>query len=136
MATPPKKRLLTVEDVPEAPSWLGKVLEALNPVLQGLVAALSGNLTRKDNLVSEVKVVELTIPTGATVGDYFPIRFSTTVAAPFAVWFARTETLSGDGINGAAVLGAWSRTADGQVQVDYIDGLLSGSKFRFTFIVE
>lgn len=136
MAIPPKKRLLTVEDVPEAPSWLGKVLEALNPVLQGLVAALTRNLTRKDNFLSEVKVVELSIPSGASVGDYFPLRFKTEVAAPFAVWLGRVEALSGDGVNGAATLGPWRMTADGQVEVVFIDGLLSNTKFRFTFLVE
>ena len=136
MATPPKKRLLTRDGVPEAPDWFARVLEALNPTLAGLVAALSKGLMRKDNMVSEVKVVELSIPSGASVDDFFPLRFQTDVAAPFAVWIGRAEVLSGDGINGGLAMSSWRMTPDGQVQVDYINGLLSNSKFRLTFLVE
>jgi hypothetical protein len=62
VATPPKRFNLSREDIPDAPEWFGKYLEAANPVLSSANTALTNNLTLADNLKCEVKSFSFTAP--------------------------------------------------------------------------
>ena len=134
MAPPPKNTPLNREDIPDAPSWFEKVSQTVNPFIQGVSQALAKRLTRAENLASQVKVITVTVPT--PVDDLFPLRFKSELPAPYALWIGQVQTISGGGTNGGVSIGSWSLTQDGQIQIDFIDGLLSAAKYRITFIVE
>lgn len=62
MAAPPPDRKLNTDDIPEAPSWLGKLVLPLNSFIAPVAAALKAGLTFKENFAGEVKTVTVTPP--------------------------------------------------------------------------
>lgn len=62
MATPPPKKLLTLEDIPGAPKWVEPLLGGINGALKPTAEALSQALTFRENFAGEVKTVTLTPP--------------------------------------------------------------------------
>lgn len=135
MSVPPKKFQLNREDVPDAPKWFDKLLEALNPFVAQTVQAFTQGLTRAQNLASEVKTVELNTP--ALPEHAFPLMLKHSLPTqPYALWLAQVHSLDGHGTAGGVALGSWSLRPDGQIQVDLVDGLVGEAKYRLTFIIE
>lgn len=134
MAPPPKKTQLNREDLKDAPKWVDKVLEVLNPFIQAVVAALSRGLTLQENMASQVKTVVFT--TGSAIGDSFPLAFRSELSAPYACWLAQCIPLESSGsVSGGVSIHTWKLTTSGMVEVSYLSGLQANTKYRCTFII-
>lgn len=62
MAAPPPKRLISTDEIQDAPSWIEKVVSPINAFLKATSAALDRGLTLRENFAGEVRVVEVTPP--------------------------------------------------------------------------
>lgn len=62
MALPPKNTQVNREDLGDAPKWVEKLLETLNPLARSSSAALTRGLTFKENFLAEVKDITFVAP--------------------------------------------------------------------------
>lgn len=62
MAAPPSKRIISTEDVANAPPWLERVVSPVNGFIKAVSGALDRGLTLRENFAGEVRVVEVTPP--------------------------------------------------------------------------
>lgn len=134
MAPPPKKTQLNREDLKDAPKWVDKILDVINPFIQAVVAALSRGLTLQENIYSQVKTVVFT--TGAAIDDSFPLTFKSELTAPYACWVAQCIPMEASGsVSGGVSIHTWKLTTSGMVEVSYLAGLQPSTKYRCTFII-
>jgi hypothetical protein len=82
MASPPPKRLISSDDIPNAPEWLGMVLDPLNAFIKATASALDKGATFSQQFAGEVKTVTLTPP-----DDWVPL----TLLGGVARWSASHE---------------------------------------------
>jgi hypothetical protein len=75
MAAPPSKRLLSLDDIPDAPSWLEKLVSPLNSFIKATAGALDSGITFSQQFAGEVKTVQITPP-----DDWIPLTLGTGVS--------------------------------------------------------
>ena len=73
----PNVQKILREDVKEAPSWLGSMLDPINGFMQIIYQALSKNISLQDNIACQVK--ELTYITPSTYPTMSNISFPSTL---------------------------------------------------------
>jgi len=73
----PNVQKILREDVKEAPSWLGSMLDPINNFMQIIYQALSKNISLQDNIACQVK--ELTYITPSTYPTMSNISFPSTL---------------------------------------------------------
>lgn len=136
MSVPPKPVQINPEDLgKEAPGWVGQLLGPLNVFMRDVVTALTGGLTRSQNLRSQVK--ELTITALNPVAGTFPITFQVSVPNPTAVWVAQCVPADASTDMSAAVaVNTWTTTPSGAVKVGFISGLTAGKTYTLSLIIE
>jgi hypothetical protein len=62
MAAPPSKRLISLDDIPNAPPWLEKLVSPLNAFIKATAGALDSGITFLQQFAGEVKTVAITPP--------------------------------------------------------------------------
>lgn len=126
MALVPRFKSFTREDFRGAPDWFEPLFLTLNEVMGGLVAALSGRLTRADNFTASDKTgAEFAAPT------FHLKNFLATKPKHF-------QCTKLERIDGAAISAAWSMTwaiSATDIVVTF-QGLTAGDKYRASFIYE
>jgi hypothetical protein len=73
MAAPPRFKTLFAEDFKDAPEWFLRFVSIFNEVAQPVTNALTGRLTRRENMLSVAEPFDFT--TLATAANTFPLRF-------------------------------------------------------------
>lgn len=105
MASPPRFRRIARESIPGAPAWVEPLLLILNGALGTIALALSGSLTRRENIRSADKV-QFRLTTLAVVANTWPKAVKNEL--PVKVTHCACTYLAK--ASGAAITAAWSMT--------------------------
>lgn len=136
MAKPPETRVIRADAIEGAPSWIDGLLRQLNPFMQQVSDALSGNLTTQNNAS---RYVTITV-TGGSQPKAFPVALTGRKATSVTV--AKVEASSDDVTAAPGILWTPCTTKDGAgldvpgVQVTKVYGLTSGKAATLTLKVE
>jgi hypothetical protein len=134
MATPPRIRNVGRESIPGAPGWFDAFLLLFNELASAVTSALAGRLTRKENLASQVKSMDITLP--SSIDNPTLVTFKCELPRPYAVWVGQCFPVGSNSFTSGPVgVRTWSLSSGGLVEA-YVDGLFAGSRYRLTFIVE
>lgn len=139
MAQPPRFRQLTPETVPGAPEWALRMFGILNQSLKEISDALTGKLTRAENILSNSRTVE--IHTRPSVDETFDAPVGPVVVKnelsvrPSLVWIGKIERLDGVVIRTAVSL-AWRIDGNGNIAITYVSGLEPSTKYRLVIVYE
>lgn len=135
MAQLPRFKGFLLEDFKEAPEWLSKLLQPLNEFMTTVSNALSGRLTRKDNLLGYYEDFDFT--TQATAANTFPLRFKNKLLGgvpPKAVSVGKLKKH-----NGAVLSAAWSIEWDpnqaGEIEIKF-HGLENSTRYVGNLVVD
>lgn len=135
MANVPKLKGFVLEDFKEAPSWFSKLLGPLNEYLTTVTNALSGKLTRKDNLLSYVEPFDFT--TAGTAANTFPLRFRNKLPGnvrPTVVFPGRFARENNAALTGAYSM-TWTLNTDGEIEIT-CQGLENSTRYVGNLVVE
>lgn len=134
MAAPPRFKSFRMEEYPGAPSWLQVLLPKLNESVGGLVNAISGRLTRKENFQSFEKL-DYAFTTKPVAEETWPLRL--TNALPFRPNHCILTKLVRD--DRAAIVSpfcfTWDCNASGQLQF-WVQGLDASTGYKMNLVVE
>jgi hypothetical protein len=135
MATlPPIKRILN-EDVPNAPSWFGRVMYIVNTFMQNVYAALQGQLTFQQNFLSQINTTTFTTSLAYTSGSFTPIVFSRTLGVKatgmIITQIINSQTTTTTPITTATALD-WRDLGNGNLQINFISGLANSTQYTVT----
>jgi hypothetical protein len=62
MASLPPIKRISKEDIPEAPSWVEKIIYPVNLFFDSVYRALNGSLTMPENIVGQIKEISFPSP--------------------------------------------------------------------------
>jgi hypothetical protein len=138
MAPLPRYKGFVMEDFAEATEkspWLPKLITPLNEFMSSVSNAVTGRLTRKDNLLGYSEPFEFT--TAASAAATFPLRFKNKLLGgvkPTSITVGLIDKQAG-----GAMANAWSLQArvaqDGQIEV-YFQGLENSTKYVGTLNID
>lgn len=129
MAKLPQLKRFLAEDFPEAPPFLSKLFYPLNVFCSTVYSALNNGISFADNILSQVKTISVTGPSGSTSFSY---KYSTRPLG--IVLLSITDTSATPAIITAATTLAWTYSA-GLITVNNITGLTAGKTYLATFLV-
>lgn len=129
---PPNKRI-TREDLKDAPEWIDRLLDPLNSFMEAVYAALDRDLTIGDNVSGETKVFQ--IKAGALATDNTFTFTTTAKRTPKHVIPTRVEKVAVVYEPLGVVVGIDWRFDAGQIIIDAIAGLTTGSTYNITLLV-
>jgi hypothetical protein len=135
VASIPKLKGFVLEDFKEAPGWFSKLLTPLNEYLTTVTNALSGKLTRKDNLLSYVEPFDFT--TAATAANTFPLRFKNKLPGnirPGVVFMGRFARENNASLTGAYSM-TWTLNSIGEIEIT-CQGLENSTRYVGNLVVE
>jgi hypothetical protein len=136
----PSVRLISRQDLKDAPSWIDRLLGPLNQFLGTVYQGLDKQLTFQENIRATVK--ELTFRTLGTYGagdaaaQFTPIVFPTGLRVnAINVQIAQIYELSRtDFITTGAITPIW-KEIDGNIHVLFISGLEVATQYFIRFVV-
>lgn len=128
MASVPKMKGFLLEDFKEAPAWFQKLLEPLNQYMTTVTNALSGRLSRKDNVLAHDEPFDFT--TAAVVADTFPLKFKNKLLGgikPVRVTIGRISKQTGATMSAAHSI-SWVPNQAGEVEITF-QGLENSTRY-------
>lgn len=132
MGSLPPVQSLSRESLPNAPSWVDPLIRILNDFMQGAYAALNKNLSFGENVIGEFKDFQIKAGVAATNNTF---TFITQVKQPKGVVIvAATKVAASYTPITSAVWCSW-RLGNGQIIIDSITGLTSGSTYNLRVLV-
>ncbi len=130
----PKPLTLRKEDYKEAPSWAERLFTQLNDWINVGTSALTGGLTRADNMLSRVKTISFTTVTPAT--DTFPLTVKHGLGQRASdAWVGRLRKTDGTAITSAFGF-SWDYGQDiDEIKVTF-QGLDAATRYEARIVVE
>jgi hypothetical protein len=129
VARPPTQFNLKMEDFPKLPKEFEPILGVLNLLSQQVTQALTKQLTRADNVVSQKKVLTVKAPFTKTSFQHTLAPF-----APESCLIAQVKNLTAD-TPGNAITLTWLLSGQDEVTITSISGLVDGKTYEFTLIL-
>jgi hypothetical protein len=129
MKLPQLQRILR-EDIPEAPSWIAKLLGPLNSFIDSLYNGLNKNITHDENIDCQLRDLAFTTSSTYTSGDWSTISFkrSTKQKAKGVILLdIRIDQDYFSPITSATSL-SWQEV-NGNIQIEYIAGLANSTTY-------
>lgn len=123
----PKPLTLRKEDYKDAPAWTERLFAQLNEWLGVTTSALTGALTRADNMASRVKTIAFTSDTVVSVKHGLGKRASD-------VWLGRLRRADGAAITAAYSM-TWDHDGSDGVKLRF-QGLVAATRYEARIIVE
>lgn len=133
MAKLPTLRRISREDVKEAPAWIDTILYALNTFFESIYYTLNKNITFEDNILSQRVSFELKAGAAAANNVY---HFASDMTVPPKMLLVGKVELKAAVFTplGGAVWVDWYYQ-DGQIYIQSISGLTSGSTYKFELLL-
>ncbi len=82
MASLPPIKRISKEDIPEAPSWVEKIIYPVNLFFDSVYRALNGSLTMPENIVGQIKEINFQVPStydGTDTSKWTILKFQTSL---------------------------------------------------------
>jgi len=146
VSAPPKLKRLLPEDYDfagDATEWGPKLLQVLTTFCSDVTNALSGGLTRTQNMRGEEReaVFDFTNVGTPPAADLTPFPLSivprsTPNPRNLTVTFVEDITDATGLVPAGAVMPFWRLSADGAVVIRYLTGLDAGRRYRVRFLME
>lgn len=128
MASVPKLKGFLVEDFKEAPAWFQKLLEPLNQYMTTVTNALSGRLTKGENLLAFDEKFDFT--TAAAAANTFPLKFKNKLLGgvkPTGVQVGQIYKHNGVALSAAYSI-SWVPGASGEIEISF-QGLENSTRY-------
>jgi hypothetical protein len=135
MAAPPKNKTLLAEDFKEAPPWFSKLLTPLNEFMTAVTNALTGRLTRTENLLGYYEDFDFT--TESTAANTFPLRFKNKLLGgvrPKSVVVGRIKKHDAIAMSAAYSI-EWDLNQSGEIEVIFT-GLENSKRYVGTMVFD
>lgn len=124
MASLPTVNQIRREDIPNAPSWIDKVLDPLNQFMEGVYSALNRNLTFTENSLAQKQIFE--VVAGASASACTAKFLLTMKVKPFTIFL----TVTPKGALGDTFSPSFTWNYDGaSINITSISGLTSGTTY-------
>lgn len=137
MANLPSIRLISREEIKEAPSWIDKLLSPLNTFMGSVYDALNRNLTFAQNIRCTIKELRFTTEADYVSADNFAeLVFSTGLKVKaFGVTVQQlSKTASPSAVITAPTSIDWTER-DGEIHVRFVAGLEDSTAYFIRFLV-
>lgn len=135
MKLPQVQRILR-EDIPEAPSWIAKLLSPLNIFIDALYSGLNKNITHDENIDCQFRDLGFTTLSTYTSYDWDVISFTRTTknkAKGVILLDIRVDSDYFSPITSATSL-SWQEV-NGKIQIEYIAGLANSTTYTGKVLV-
>jgi hypothetical protein len=129
MKLPQVQRILR-EDIPEAPSWIAKLLGPLNIFIDSLYAGLNKNITHDENIDCQIKELSFTTSATYSTGSWGSIAFKRTTknkAKGVILLEVRIDQSYFSPITSASSL-SWQEV-NGNIKIEFVSGLANSTSY-------
>lgn len=129
MALLPKITRFQAEDFgKDQRKWIGKLLQPLNSFMSNVVSALDRNISVNQNMQGQIKAISVT-GGSITKFKYEPSQ------RPAVVIVGKVLDPSGASVGSPVTCVDWSDDGAGNITVESIPNLTSGTKYTVTFLI-
>lgn len=133
MAKLPSIRAILRESLTEAPSWIVKLLDPLNSIIETLYSALNRQITFSENIACQIRTISFTTSATYSTGDFSRLTFESSLGVK-AKGLLLGQILRDEEPYAAIQEGvslSW-REQSGSIQIDFVSGLANSTRYLLT----
>lgn len=131
---PPISRRLLLEDFQDAPTWVGKIFNVLNPFMEQVVLLFNKNISFGDNIQARSFSTSFITDASYATGSFNTLKFAWTgTSLPVCVLITSVSRDDGAQILTSVGNPTWLY-GNGGINVSYVPGLAASVKYNITFL--